>query len=124
MSWRERWSRGRRSGEGRTRGDRAGDGPGGGRWRPWRRSEAGAGLPCVEVVEIVTDYLEGALSPELRARFERHIAGCDGCEAYLEQMRTTIRVSGALGEQDVPLEARERFRQAFRDWTASTGRPR
>jgi anti-sigma factor RsiW len=96
MSWRDRWSRRRRG-----------------------SSPAGAGLPCAEVVEIVTDYLEGALSPHERARFEAHIAGCDGCRAYLEQIRTTIRASGRLSEESMPAEVRERFRQAFREWTAS-----
>ena len=45
------------------------------------------GLTCKEMVEIVTDYLEGALSPEDRSRFEQHLALCDGCTYYVEQMR-------------------------------------
>jgi anti-sigma factor RsiW len=49
-------------------------------------------MSCRELVELVTDYLEGALSPEDVARFEAHVAGCPGCAAYLEQMRTTIAV--------------------------------
>ena len=73
-------------------------------------------LTCKEVVEIVTDYLEGALSPEDRARFDQHLAGCDGCTSYLEQMRETIRLSGMLTEEQVPAAQRERLRRAFRDW--------
>lgn len=73
-------------------------------------------LTCKEVVEIVTDYLEGALSPEDRARFDQHLAGCDGCTSYVEQMRETIRLSGMLTEEQVPVAQRERLRQAFRDW--------
>jgi predicted anti-sigma-YlaC factor YlaD len=65
-------------------------------------------LTCKEVVEIVSDYLEGALSDELRARFDRHISGCDGCTNYLEQMRETIRLSGMLTEEQVPVAQRER----------------
>ncbi|MGZ8578464.1 MAG: anti-sigma factor family protein [Actinomycetota bacterium] len=74
------------------------------------------GLTCKEVVEIVTDYLEGALSPEERARFDEHLAACDGCTRYVEQMRETIRLSGMLTEEQIPVAQRERLRQAFRDW--------
>ena len=47
-------------------------------------------LTCQQVVELVTDYLEDALGATERARFETHVADCDGCDAYLGQMRTTI----------------------------------
>ena len=73
-------------------------------------------LTCKEVVEIVNDYLEGALSPQERVRFDEHLAVCDGCTHYVEQMRETIRLSGMLTEEQVPVEQRERLRQAFRDW--------
>ena len=73
-------------------------------------------LTCKEVVEIVTDYLEGALSPEDRARFDQHLTGCDGCTSYVEQMRETIRLTGMLTEEQVPVDQRQRLRQAFRDW--------
>src|SRR4029078_8803528 len=53
-------------------------------------------LACREVVELVTDYLEGVLDDRDRERFERHLGGCDGCAAYLEQMRVTLRVAGPL----------------------------
>ena len=55
-------------------------------------------LPCQELVELVTDYLEGALPPGERERFEAHVAGCPGCEAHLEQVRTTITLVRATGE--------------------------
>lgn len=73
-------------------------------------------LTCKEVVEIVTDYLEGALSPEDRVRFDEHLATCNGCTYYVEQMRETIRLSGMLSEEQVPVAQRERLRRAFRDW--------
>jgi predicted anti-sigma-YlaC factor YlaD len=73
-------------------------------------------LTCKEVVEIVSDYLEGALSAEDRARFDRHLSGCDGCTNYVEQMRETIRLTGMLTEEQVPVAQRERLRRAFRDW--------
>jgi anti-sigma factor RsiW len=74
------------------------------------------GLTCKEVVEIVTDYLEGALSPEDRARFDQHLAVCDGCTYYVEQMRETIRLSGMVTEEQIPVTQRERLREAFHDW--------
>jgi len=78
----------------------------------------GSGIPCREMVELVTDYLEGALSWRERRRFERHIAGCDGCRAYLEQMRRTLRVLGRLDEETISPEARDALLHAFRDWRA------
>ena len=78
----------------------------------------GSGIPCREMVELVTDYLEGALSWRERRRFERHIAGCDGCRAYLEQMRQTLRVLGRLDEETISPEARDALLRAFRDWSA------
>jgi predicted anti-sigma-YlaC factor YlaD len=54
-------------------------------------------IACQEVVELVTDYLEGALSPEDAARFEQHLSLCEGCEAYLDQMRVTIAMVGRIG---------------------------
>jgi len=78
----------------------------------------GSGIPCREMVELVTDYLEGALSWRERRRFERHIAGCDGCRAYLEQMRQTLRVLGRLDAETISPEARDALLHAFRDWSA------
>jgi len=76
----------------------------------------GRELTCREVVVIVSDYLEGALSPDARERFEAHLAACEGCTSYLEQMRETIRLTGMLTKEQVPVEQRERLRQAFREW--------
>ena len=75
-------------------------------------------LTCRELVELVTDYLEGALPRRERRRFERHIARCDGCTAYLEQLRVTIAMLGTLTEDDVPAPARDELLAAFRDWHA------
>ena len=77
---------------------------------------SGQDLTCKEVVEIVSDYLEGVLSPDDRERFDAHLSMCDGCTFYVEQMRETIRLTGMLTEEQVPVEQRERLRQAFRDW--------
>ena len=73
-------------------------------------------LACAEVVEVITDYLEGKLPAGDRQRFERHLSACDGCDAYLDQMRTTISLSGRLRVEDVPAELEERLLVAFRDW--------
>ena len=60
---------------------------------------AGSDVTCRELVELVTDYLEGALDLDDRARFEAHLDSCEGCRAYLSQMRTTIRVLRHLGRR-------------------------
>ena len=80
-----------------------------------------AGLTCREVVELVTDYLEGALSGRDRRRFERHIAGCDGCTTYLAQMRLAIEALGRVPETAVSPRAREQLTHAFRDWREPRG---
>jgi predicted anti-sigma-YlaC factor YlaD len=73
-------------------------------------------LTCREVVELVTGYLEGSLPSADRDRFEEHLAGCEGCSIYLDQMRTTIRVTGSLDEDAIPAEQLERLTRAFRNW--------
>lgn len=78
-----------------------------------------AELTCQELVELVTEYLEGTLSPADRARFEAHLRGCDGCTTYLEQMRQLIAVLGKLTEETIPEDASRTFLDAFRDWKAS-----
>jgi anti-sigma factor RsiW len=73
-------------------------------------------LSCQEVVELVTDYLEGALDERDRERFERHLGGCDGCTAYLGQMRLTLRLAGRLEPEAIDPIFRERLVAAFRGW--------
>ena len=73
-------------------------------------------LACQELVELVTSYFEGGLSPEERASFEHHVGGCVGCGAYLHQMRQTIELTGALTPDDVSPEAEAALLVAFRDW--------
>ena len=76
-------------------------------------------MTCREVVELMTDYLEGALSPGDRAAFEEHVSGCGGCTAYLEQMRTTRRVLGRLVAEPVPAHLEKELVEAFRNWRRS-----
>ena len=75
-------------------------------------------MPCQELVELVTDYLEDRLSPVDRLRFEAHIAECEYCETYLEQMRQTIRTLGRISEESLSDAARETLLEAFRSWRA------
>jgi len=73
-------------------------------------------LNCQELVELVTQYVEGTLSPADQARFESHLGVCADCHRYLDQMRQTILLVGTLVEQDIPDEAEERLLYAFRSW--------
>jgi anti-sigma factor RsiW len=78
-------------------------------------------MRCKDLVEVITDYLEGALSPRDTLRFEEHLAVCEGCRNYLEQMHATIRLAGALKTDSIPDGVREQLLSAFRDW--KQGRP-
>lgn len=73
-------------------------------------------MPCAEFVECVTDYLEGALSARDTQRLEEHLAACEQCAEYLEQMRTTLRLTGELRAVDVPPEASAHLREVFARW--------
>ena len=73
-------------------------------------------LTCKEVVEVVTDYLEGTMPAEQRLLVEEHLAFCDWCQSYLEQLRATIRLTGNLREDDLTPEARDGLLEVFRDW--------
>ena len=76
-------------------------------------------MSCKELVELVTDYLEGSLSWRQKRRFEKHIALCHGCTAYVEQFRVTLRALGTLREEDVPPAARDELLAVFRDWKSA-----
>ena len=73
-------------------------------------------LSCQELVELVTDYLEGALPPEDVRRFEEHTAACENCTRYLEQLRVTIRIAGTITTDDLSPEVERELLSAFRDW--------
>ena len=74
-------------------------------------------LTCAQLVELITDYLEGALAPEDAERVEEHLVFCDGCTNYLEQVRATVEAAGRLRAEDLPPELQERLLVAFRDWS-------
>jgi anti-sigma factor RsiW len=77
-----------------------------------------AHMSCRELVELVTAYFEGALSIGDRLRFESHITSCDGCSTYLDQMRRTIELTGALRVDDVSREAEDALVRVFREWAS------
>jgi len=82
-------------------------------------------LVCQQAVELVTDYLEGALSRAGRRRFEAHLAGCPHCTEYLAQMRATIELTGTVTAGDLTPRMQDEFIALYRRWRAdpSGGRP-
>lgn len=75
-------------------------------------------MPCRELVELITDYLEERLSPRERARFEAHLAECEACRTYLAQFRQTVRALGHLPEESLSSAAKDALTAAFRGWSA------
>ena len=75
-------------------------------------------IVCRDVVELVTNYLEGALSAAEHARVEAHLGACPHCARYLEQMRLTIAATGRLREEDLSPEVKDALLGAFRSWKA------
>ena len=75
-------------------------------------------LTCIELVELVTEYLEGGLGAGERERFEEHLGSCEGCATYLDQMRQTLVTVGSLREEDLSPAMRDALLAAFRDWAA------
>lgn len=74
-------------------------------------------MPCRELVELVTEYLEERLTPHDRTRFEAHLAECEACRTYIEQFRETIRLLGRLPAESLSPEATEALMRAFRGWS-------
>jgi anti-sigma factor RsiW len=74
-------------------------------------------MPCRELVELVTDYLEDRLPPADRVRFERHLADCELCRIYIDQFRVTLQALGGLPEDALSPGARTTLLAAFRDWS-------
>ena len=78
-------------------------------------------LACQQMVELITDYLEDVMPRSQRRAFEAHLAGCEHCTEYLEQMRTTILLSGRLRSEDLTPAMREEFSALFESWRAESG---
>jgi anti-sigma factor RsiW len=75
-------------------------------------------IACRQAVELVTDYLEDALSRRERRRLEAHLADCENCAEYLSQIRATIRATGKVVPEDLPPETREGLVDLYRRWQA------
>ena len=73
-------------------------------------------LTCRELVELVTEYLEGTLPEPERDRFDEHLGECPGCATYLEQIEQTVHTLGALPPDELDPALRDRLLAAFRDW--------
>jgi anti-sigma factor RsiW len=84
-----------------------------------RRLSFRRALVCRQAVELVTDYLEGALSPADRARFEAHLAQCPHCTAYFEQMRATIASLGRIDPAELEPEVQDDLIALFRRWSTA-----
>lgn len=76
----------------------------------------GAEMTCRELVELLGDYLDDAIVGPERERLEAHLAGCGGCAGALDQIRTTVRLTGTLTEDHLPAEQREALLAAFNAW--------
>jgi anti-sigma factor RsiW len=80
-----------------------------------KKPTPGMTVRCQEIVELVTDYLEGVLDPEMTAEVEAHLELCDGCDNYVEQMRATIRALGRVPVATLSEDAQAELVRAFRD---------
>lgn len=87
------------------------------------RSQPGLGIDCADLVELVTDYLEGSVDEPTRREVEAHLALCPGCATYLEQMRETIRTLGHVPVESLSETAKTDLMAAFREFHASGSRP-
>lgn len=76
-------------------------------------------LTCMELVELITEYLEGSLSPADQTRFETHLHECSGCHNYLEQMIQTVRLTGKLTEDRIAPVALDEMLRTFQNWKNS-----
>jgi anti-sigma factor RsiW len=76
-------------------------------------------MRCHEIVELMTEYLEGTLSAGDRAKFEQHLVGCEGCQAYLAQLRTTLRLVSLMPVEPISEPLKAELMRAFRDWRKS-----
>lgn len=83
---------------------------------------APAHIPCIEVVELLTDYLEGALDPAMQRRVEAHLDLCPPCVDFLEQLRSTIDSLDQLPVETLPTETVDALEEAFRSFHQSDGR--
>ncbi len=84
-------------------------------------SRTPADLTCAELVELITDYLDGALDRDTEARFVLHATSCPGCEIYLAQFRATVSALGSLPPETLDEPVRDQLLAAFRGWRDTAG---
>jgi predicted anti-sigma-YlaC factor YlaD len=77
-------------------------------------------LNCQQVVELVTDYLENTLLPEMHERLKAHVATCPGCENYIEQVQLTIDMLHQIARESVFPSTKQELLQLFQDWKKSS----
>jgi predicted anti-sigma-YlaC factor YlaD len=75
------------------------------------------GYSCQEVVELASEYLEGAMTTEQMTRFELHLNLCDGCFSFVEQVRATVAMAHVLPEEEISPAVKSKLLAAFKDWT-------
>ena len=73
-------------------------------------------ITCRQAVALMTDYLDGVLSPDDRALIEAHLGECEGCAEHLRQIRITVAVTGGIGDEDLDPAAREDLMDLYRRW--------
>ena len=77
-------------------------------------------LSCREFVELVTLYLEDAMTSDARGRFQWHLERCEGCAHYVDQIRLAAELSGSVRLDELPPQAETELLQAFADWNRSS----
>jgi Putative zinc-finger len=75
------------------------------------------GYTCKEIVELATEYVEGALTRSQMTQFELHLNFCEGCVAFVDQIRATATMAGRLSEEEIPEETKVKLLDAFRHWS-------
>ncbi|MBV8068216.1 MAG: zf-HC2 domain-containing protein [Candidatus Eremiobacteraeota bacterium] len=73
-------------------------------------------MDCIELVELITDYLEGTLPHHDRERFNAHLSECPYCVIYVDQMRATLGALGAIPAESISDAAKQTLLHAFREW--------
>lgn len=81
-------------------------------------------MVCAELVERVTEYLEGALGEQDLLRLNQHLAVCDSCESYVAQVKAAIRISGDLPGEELAPDAEAGLLEIYRSWAAERDRDR
>jgi hypothetical protein len=76
------------------------------------------GYTCREIVDLATEYVEGALTTSQMTQFELHLNFCEGCVAFVDQIRGTAATARRLSEEEIPEETKVKLLEAFRDWSS------